>query len=242
MLDENNKLAEGFRYACDRLDLSDTDDFNLILVSSESASSRPNQVGLSNELAVLVIADSDDTCPFWDIVVQTKKMYLKRVFETWKNLMQLQYPLLFPYGDDGFHLNIPLHKKNKEPIEPVNDQHLDEHKGRTIVTMREFYAYKLMIYLDEGYQTHSKLKSTPEHSDKFSTRYTVVVIGTSNPEVEEQQRDDVLLLIGDQIVDPIERPNAGPDDVHIEDVAVEDVVLEGIVAEEDPVGDPEKNE
>ena len=60
--------------------------------------------------------------------------------------------------------------------------------------------------------------------------------GTPNPEVEEQQRDDVLLLIGDQIVDPIERPNAGPDDVDIEDV-----VLEGIVAEEDPMEDPDKN-
>ncbi|KAL8124604.1 hypothetical protein AgCh_012304 [Apium graveolens] len=60
--------------------------------------------------------------------------------------------------------------------------------------------------------------------------------GTPNPEVEEQQRDDVLLLIGDRIVDPIERPNAGPDDVDIEDV-----VLKGIVAEEDPMEDPDKN-
>ena len=43
-------------------------------------------------------------------------------------------------------------------------------------------------------------------------------------------------------MDPIARPNARSDDVHIEDVAVEDVVLEGIVAEEDPMEDPDKNE
>ena len=43
-------------------------------------------------------------------------------------------------------------------------------------------------------------------------------------------------------MDPIERPNAGPDDVYIEDVMVEDVVLDGIVAEEDLVEDPNKNE
>ena len=36
-------------------------------------------------------------------------------------------------------------------------------------------------------------------------------------------------------MDPIERPNAGSDDVH-----VEDVVLEGIVVEEDPKEDPGK--
>ncbi|KAL8107540.1 hypothetical protein AgCh_024090 [Apium graveolens] len=45
-----------------------------------------------------------------------------------------------------------------------------------------------------------------------------------------------------EIVDPMERPNAGPDNVDIEDIAVEDVVLEGIVAEEDPMEDPDKNE
>ena len=43
-------------------------------------------------------------------------------------------------------------------------------------------------------------------------------------------------------MDPIERPNARSDDVHIEDVAVEDVVLEGIIAEKDPVKYPDKNE
>ena len=41
-------------------------------------------------------------------------------------------------------------------------------------------------------------------------------------------------------MDPIECPNAGPDDVDIEDLAVEDVVLEGIVVEEDPMEDPDK--
>ena len=41
-------------------------------------------------------------------------------------------------------------------------------------------------------------------------------------------------------MDPIERPNAGPDDVDIEEVAVEEVVLEGIVVEEDPKEDPDK--
>ena len=41
-------------------------------------------------------------------------------------------------------------------------------------------------------------------------------------------------------MDPIERPNTGPDDVDIEEVAVEDVVLEGIVVEEDPMEDPDR--
>ncbi|XP_074352948.1 uncharacterized protein LOC141692109 [Apium graveolens] len=67
MLDENNKLAEGFDYARDRLNLPETDEFSLLLVSSKSSSGRPNQVGPSNKVAALVVGDSDDTCSFRDI-------------------------------------------------------------------------------------------------------------------------------------------------------------------------------
>nr|XP_017245277.1 PREDICTED: uncharacterized protein LOC108216927 [Daucus carota subsp. sativus] len=82
-------------------------------------------------------------------------MYLKRVFETCKHFMQLQYPLLFPYGDDGFHLNIPLHGKNKVvPSDADSDLHPDETRHRSTVTMREFYAYRLMVRPDEGKNLH----------------------------------------------------------------------------------------
>ncbi|XP_074327314.1 uncharacterized protein LOC141665237 [Apium graveolens] len=120
MLDENNQLAEGFRYARDRINLGKTDDFSLLLVSSKSASGRKNQVGPSNEVATL-----------------------------------LQYPLLFPYGDYGFHLDIPLHnKKPKVPDENVSDLHPDETQHRTTIIMREYYAYKLMICPEEGMNLH----------------------------------------------------------------------------------------
>ncbi|XP_074356265.1 uncharacterized protein LOC141695964 [Apium graveolens] len=155
MLDENNQLAEGFRYGHDRINLGETDDFSLLLVSSKSASGRKNQVGPSNEVASLVVGDSDDTCPFRDIVVQTKQMYLKRIYVTCKHFMQLQYPLLFPYGDDDFHLDIPLHnKKPKVPDENVSDLHPDETQHKTTVTMREYYAYNLMIRPEEGMNLH----------------------------------------------------------------------------------------
>lgn len=94
ILDENNNLAEGICYARDRSTIS-------AYARPKSASGRPNQVGPSNEVAALVVGDIDDTCPFRDIVVETKQRFLIRVFETCKHFMQLQYSLFFPYGDDG---------------------------------------------------------------------------------------------------------------------------------------------
>lgn len=81
LLADNNKLAKCVRYARDRLNLPNTDEFSLLLISSKYASGRPNQVGPSNEVAALVVGDRDDTCPFRDIVVETKQRILKRVYE-----------------------------------------------------------------------------------------------------------------------------------------------------------------
>ncbi|KAL8113075.1 hypothetical protein AgCh_020414 [Apium graveolens] len=82
----------------------------------------------------------------------------------------------------------------------------------------------------------------PDATRKLHRARAYLSSGTPNPEVKEQQRDDVLLLIGDRIVDLMEHPNVGPDDIHIEDVAVEDVVPEGIVVEKDLVEDPNNTE
>lgn len=60
-------------------------------------------------------------------------------------------PCFFPYGDDDFHVNIPLQSKNHNQQVPTDiDKHPDETQHRTIVTMREYYAYKLMIHPNEG--------------------------------------------------------------------------------------------
>jgi hypothetical protein len=58
--------------------------------------------------------------------------------------MALHYPLLFPYGEDGWHLNILLNGV-------IVDAYLDEDHVEKVelqrkhcnVTMAEFYGYRL---------------------------------------------------------------------------------------------------
>ena len=151
MLDEHNKCAQGFRMARDRLKVEEPEEFNLQLLHSRSASGRTNHVIESNEVAALIVGDADDCSPFRDIIVQTKQMYLQRVFETCSQFMALQYPLLFPYGDEGFHTEIPLRNKPRKVKTHVSpDECPDESKARANVSMREYYAYKLMIRPNEG--------------------------------------------------------------------------------------------
>lgn len=53
--------------------------------------------------------------------------------------MALQYPLLFPYGEDGYREEI-LH----------NDQPERKRKKRKTVMMRESYAYRIQQKPNEG--------------------------------------------------------------------------------------------
>ncbi|WOG92304.1 hypothetical protein DCAR_0311567 [Daucus carota subsp. sativus] len=80
--------------------------------------------------------------------------------------MQLQFPLLFPQGDDGYHTEIPLKNCKKRRPEPAdNDETEGDRKFREHVTMKEYYSYKLMIRTNEG----SFLFLLPLHCHKFLT-------------------------------------------------------------------------
>ena len=74
--------------------------------------------------------------------------------------MQLQYPLLFPLGEDGFHTKIKLVKHNKQTQRPdtENSREFGDIEGgkkqRDHVSMMEYYSYKLMIRPSEGIYSH----------------------------------------------------------------------------------------
>jgi hypothetical protein len=62
----------------------------------------------------------------------------QRISDIHPKLMSLQYPLLFPYKEDGYTLQIPYH------LQPGK-----EYKRKN-VTMLEYYAYYLFQHPDES--------------------------------------------------------------------------------------------
>ena len=51
--------------------------------------------------------DFDPNNGYRDIIVQDRDHGLRRISEIHPAFMAMQYPLLFPYGEDGFYLGIP---------------------------------------------------------------------------------------------------------------------------------------
>ncbi|GKB44051.1 helicase, partial [Tanacetum coccineum] len=74
---------------------------------SERTSSRQYNLPTVAEVAAMITNDFGDGEPTKDIVVNKKDSWPKRILKLHPSYMALQYPLLFPYGEDGYHDNIP---------------------------------------------------------------------------------------------------------------------------------------
>lgn len=104
-----------------------------------SESGRVNNICPSDEVAGIMVGDQEETEEGRDIIIQDKMGGLQRVTNIHPKLMALQYPILFPNGEDGYHKGI----KYVETGDNVG-------KRRREVSMMNFYSYKLQVRHNQG--------------------------------------------------------------------------------------------
>jgi hypothetical protein len=63
---------------------------------------------MADEVVALMVGDDSKAINRHDIVVAQQAGPFQCISELHVGYMALHYPLLFPYGEDGWHLNIPL--------------------------------------------------------------------------------------------------------------------------------------
>ncbi|CAF1865975.1 unnamed protein product [Brassica oleracea] len=80
----------------------------------------------TDEVAGLIVGDMSSTIGERDIIRDDHPLY-----------MTLQYPLLFPYGECGFHPEIPLHLETGTS------------RTRQFLTIRQFYAAQIQTRLNQ---------------------------------------------------------------------------------------------
>ncbi|GJY51338.1 DNA helicase PIF1, ATP-dependent [Tanacetum coccineum] len=108
MLDQYSPVAQSFRMARDWGNTHDSPDFRLRLHNERKTTRQYNSPTVS-EVAAIIINDFRDAHTTRDIIVDQKDTGPQRVSELHPSYMALQYPLLFPYGEDGFHEKIPYY-------------------------------------------------------------------------------------------------------------------------------------
>ncbi|XP_021986335.1 uncharacterized protein LOC110882679 [Helianthus annuus] len=109
MLDTNNALAKSYRQARNCLNENPYIDLKLRFISKRAKYGRTYNLPEASEVATLVIGDFTQAVENRDIVVKTKSGRLERISELHPSYLSLQYPLLFPYGEDMYRVDI-LHR------------------------------------------------------------------------------------------------------------------------------------
>ncbi|KAK4562376.1 hypothetical protein RGQ29_005026 [Quercus rubra] len=129
MFDESNNLVKIFRMSRDRFIDADVHQLRLRLIGSRTTDGREYNLPTYSEIAAIIVGDIGAENSHRDIIVELKEGGLQRINVLHPSYMALQYPLLFPYGeDDGIRFDTA-----------------------DFVTMRECYAYRLQERKHEGH-------------------------------------------------------------------------------------------
>ncbi|KAL8111558.1 hypothetical protein AgCh_019317 [Apium graveolens] len=136
------EIVEGFKEQPVR-------DLKIKLKICRAENGRENLIGPSDEVSCVMVGDIDTTVGDKDIIVEKKKnddlkdiimqkcgKPLERISSIHPSLMALQYPLLFPLGEDGYNNQFPY-----------VDSETQKKEG---ITMKEYYGYRLQYRKNEG--------------------------------------------------------------------------------------------
>jgi hypothetical protein len=140
-----NPYVEVFKMARDMMATKGAPmDLKLHLIASRTKDARRYNVPTANEVAALMVGNGSEVVDRRDVILAQQAGPFQRISELHVGYMALHYPLLFPYGEDGWHPNILVNVV-------VADADLDEDHARESelqrkhcnVTMAEFYGYQL---------------------------------------------------------------------------------------------------
>ncbi|PWZ45208.1 ATP-dependent DNA helicase PIF1 [Zea mays] len=106
MLNDNNKLVKAFRYARERLEQAGNQRITLRLLGCDARQDVQYNLPSSGEVAAIIVGDYTADEYTYDVLVHDRNCGLRRVSCLHPSYMALQYPLLFPYGENSYHLGI----------------------------------------------------------------------------------------------------------------------------------------
>ncbi|XP_061365846.1 uncharacterized protein LOC133309124 [Gastrolobium bilobum] len=132
MLDKHNSIAQSFRCARDRYKEYDFNGVKLRLIRKRGSDGRVYNLSTASEVAALIVGDIDSAICDRDIIIETQDRVLQRIDVKHPLYLGLQYPLLFPYGEDGYHDDVQRTVMSSGRT-----------NARAVISMKEFFSFRL---------------------------------------------------------------------------------------------------
>ncbi|KAF7821900.1 uncharacterized protein G2W53_027355 [Senna tora] len=102
LLDSCNPLVKQYQTVKDHCRSSNTSNLRLKLIRKRNSDARTYNLPTASEVAALIVGDIDLSTGERDIIVENKYGVLQHIDELHPLYLPMQYPLLFPYGEDGY--------------------------------------------------------------------------------------------------------------------------------------------
>jgi len=140
-----NPYVEVFKMARDMMAIEGVPiDLKFRLIAFRTKDAHRYNVPIADEVIALMVGDGSEAVDKRDVVIAQQVGPCQRISKLHVGYMALHYPLLFPYGEDGWHPNILLDGV-------IADADLDEDHAKKAefqrkhcnVIMAEFYGYQL---------------------------------------------------------------------------------------------------
>nr|XP_018910130.1 PREDICTED: uncharacterized protein LOC109039193 [Bemisia tabaci] len=127
LLHRNNRYIRDFKTALEMHHKED--DFKIMIKSEKKSPTSISPVPTLKEISVLM---TGDIVQHRDIIIHKKSNEIKRICELHRSYDPLQYPLMFPFGDEGYSINLELY-------DPINEKHVSKK-----VSSCNYYAFRIM--------------------------------------------------------------------------------------------------
>jgi len=132
-LDDYNPYVQTYRTIRDTIMQSPTpSEIRLRILGKRGRDGRRYNLPTASEVATLIVGDFDAADFDRDVIVETQSGLLQRISVFEPAYLPLQYPLLFPRGEDGFRKDIPF-----------NDEHDPSATKREYISQKEWVAYRI---------------------------------------------------------------------------------------------------
>ncbi|XP_031108678.1 uncharacterized protein LOC116013169 [Ipomoea triloba] len=111
------------------------------LISRRSKDGRTYNLPSANEVAALIVRDLDPSIGDLDILIESRTGQLKRINQLNHAYLPIQYPLLFPYGEDGY----------REDISFSDAWRQEHHGGRKRISPKEYFSFYIHERVNENH-------------------------------------------------------------------------------------------
>ena len=132
MFDESNELVKLFRTARDKFENDGLINFKMMLLGRQPNDGKQYDQPTSDEIGGLIVGDIGLSDSNRDIIIDCKSEGLRRVTKLNPKFMALQYPILFPYGEDGYRPDLKWNENYNGPK-----------IKRQRIPMRAYIAYQI---------------------------------------------------------------------------------------------------